>query len=96
MGGNIHVEALVPVRIQSLFHDAGGVCLLGVNCDDGKRIRQTEESRPIWRGHLRLRLEAGKVIGEKPVKARDTCVRFIAIRFEKVDQGLHCQSVSGR
>jgi len=41
--GNVHVKALVPVRVQSLFHDAGGVCLLGVNCDDGERIRQTED-----------------------------------------------------
>jgi hypothetical protein len=38
-----HVETFIPVRIQSLFHNAGGVSLLSVNSDNGKRIGKSKD-----------------------------------------------------
>lgn len=38
-----HVEALVPVRVQRLLHDAGSVSLLRIDGDDGEGIGETED-----------------------------------------------------
>ena len=41
--GNSHVEALVPVRVESFLHYARSVCLLGIDGDDSERVRETED-----------------------------------------------------
>jgi len=33
-----HIKGLIPVRVQSLLHDARCMRLLGVDCDDSERI----------------------------------------------------------
>jgi len=38
-----HVETLIPVRIQSLFHNAGCMSLLSVHSDNGERIGKSED-----------------------------------------------------
>lgn len=41
--GDVDVEAVVPVGVQGLFDDRGGVGLLSVDGDDGERIRETKD-----------------------------------------------------
>src|SRR6202044_1574428 len=40
---NTHVETLIPVRIESLFHNAGCMSLLSVHSDNGERIGKSED-----------------------------------------------------
>jgi hypothetical protein len=42
-GDDLHVKALVPVWIQSLLDDTGGVSLLCVNSNDGKGVWKTKD-----------------------------------------------------
>lgn len=37
---HVHLETLVPVRVQGLFHDGGGVCLIAIDGDHSKWVRQ--------------------------------------------------------
>lgn len=37
----VQVEALVPIRIQSLLDDAGSLGLLPINCGNGERVGET-------------------------------------------------------
>lgn len=52
-GRCLHVKALVPVRVQRLLEDTGGVCLLRIYCYDSKRIWEAENLalRQAIRGH---------------------------------------------
>lgn len=40
---NSHVKALVPVRVEGLLHDAGGVGLLGIDGNHGEGVGKTED-----------------------------------------------------
>jgi hypothetical protein len=40
---NSHIKVLIPSWAQTLFHRAGGICLIGVNGDDGEWVWETEK-----------------------------------------------------
>jgi hypothetical protein len=40
---NSHIKVLIPSRAQTPSHRAGGICLIGVDGDDGEWVRETEE-----------------------------------------------------
>ena len=40
---NVHIKALIPVRVQGLLDNASCVCLLRVDSDDRKRVGQAED-----------------------------------------------------
>jgi hypothetical protein len=51
---DLHVETLVPVGVQGFLDDAGCVGLFGIDSDDSKRVRETEDvslGQPIRSDH---------------------------------------------
>lgn len=38
----LHIEAFIPIGIQGLSDDTGGVGLLCIHCDNGERVWETK------------------------------------------------------
>ena len=39
---HIHIEVLIPIRVQGLFNDTSGVCLFSIHSDDCEWVWKPE------------------------------------------------------